>query len=78
MRSELNISNEEHREVLEELGVEDPELLNPSKKRSRENLVRLTGYRKALERMVCCGSVSLVEILRLILGTKLQLVIYYK
>jgi len=52
MRSELNISNEEHREVLEELGVEDPELLNPSKKRSRENLVRLTGYRKALERMV--------------------------
>ncbi|MGC1396055.1 MAG: cyclic nucleotide-binding domain-containing protein [Coleofasciculaceae cyanobacterium] len=52
MRSELNISNEEHREVLEELGVEDPELLNPSKKRSRENLVRLTGYRKALERIV--------------------------
>lgn len=52
MRSELNISNEEHRQVLEELGVEDPELLNPSKQRSRENLVRLTGYRKALERMV--------------------------
>ncbi len=52
MRSELNISNEEHREVLEELGVEDPELLNPSKQRSRENSVRLTGYRKALERMV--------------------------
>lgn len=52
MRSELNISNEEHREVLEELGIEDPELLNPSKQRSRENSVRLTGYRKALERMV--------------------------
>ena len=52
MRSELDISNEEHRQVLEELGVEDPELLNPSKQRSRENLVRLTGYRKALERMV--------------------------
>lgn len=52
MRTELNISNEEHREVLEELGIEDPELLNPSKKRNRENLVRLTGYRKALERMI--------------------------
>ncbi|MGB8699618.1 MAG: cyclic nucleotide-binding domain-containing protein [Thermosynechococcaceae cyanobacterium] len=52
MRAELDISEEEHRQVLEELGVEDPELLDPTQKRSRENLVRLTGYRKALERMV--------------------------
>jgi Cyclic nucleotide-binding domain/4Fe-4S binding domain len=52
MRSELDISEEEHRAVLEELGVEDPELLDPNQKRSRENLVRLTGYRKALERML--------------------------
>jgi Cyclic nucleotide-binding domain/4Fe-4S binding domain len=52
MRAELDISDEEHRVVLEELGVEDPELLDPNQQRSRENLVRLTGYRKALERML--------------------------
>jgi Cyclic nucleotide-binding domain/4Fe-4S binding domain len=52
MRTELDLSEEEHRVVLEELGVEDPQLLDPSQQRSRENLVRLTGYRKALERML--------------------------
>jgi Cyclic nucleotide-binding domain/4Fe-4S binding domain len=52
MRAELDISEDEHRVVLTELGVEDPELLNPTHQRSRENLVRLTGYRKALERML--------------------------
>lgn len=52
MRQELDISNEEHRVVLEELGVEDPELLNPTKKRTLENSVRLHGYRKALDRMI--------------------------
>jgi Cyclic nucleotide-binding domain len=52
MRAELDISEDEHRVVLEELGVEDPELLDPTHQRSRENLVRLTGYRKALERVL--------------------------
>lgn len=52
MRQELDISDEEHRIVLEELGVEDPELLNPTKKRTLENSVRLNGYRKALERAI--------------------------
>jgi hypothetical protein len=52
MRAELDISEDEHRVVLEELGVEDPELLDPTQQRSRENLVRLTGYRKALERVL--------------------------
>jgi len=52
LRSELDISEQEHREVLAELGVEDPELLNPTKLRNRENLVRLTGYQKALERLL--------------------------
>jgi Cyclic nucleotide-binding domain/4Fe-4S binding domain len=50
MRAELAISDEEHRLVLEELGVEDPQLLDPHRQRSLENQVRLTGYRKALER----------------------------
>ncbi|MBW4623073.1 MAG: Crp/Fnr family transcriptional regulator [Cyanosarcina radialis HA8281-LM2] len=52
LRSELDISDEEHRTTLTELGVEDPELLDPHRLRNRENLVRLTGYRKSLERLV--------------------------
>lgn len=52
MRIELDISDEEHRQVLAELGVEDPELFNPQLQHTKENLVRLTGYRKALERIL--------------------------
>ncbi|WP_088890380.1 cyclic nucleotide-binding domain-containing protein [Leptolyngbya ohadii] len=52
MRQELGISDEEHRDVLEELGVEDPELLNPNRKRSLENQIRLSGYQKSLERFM--------------------------
>lgn len=52
MRQELGISDDEHREVLEELGVEDPELLNPDRKWSLENQIRLNGYQKSLERLM--------------------------
>jgi hypothetical protein len=52
LRHELGITADEHREVLEELGIEDPELLNPDLKRSLENQIRLTGYRKSLERLM--------------------------
>ncbi|BAQ63602.1 cyclic nucleotide-binding domain-containing protein [Geminocystis sp. NIES-3709] len=52
LRSELSITDDEHRTILTELGVEDPSLLDPSKLHSVENSVRLTGYRKALERML--------------------------
>lgn len=52
MRRELNISDDEHREVLEELGIEDPELLNPARQRSLENQIRLSGYQKSLERLL--------------------------
>ncbi|WP_026080050.1 cyclic nucleotide-binding domain-containing protein [Spirulina subsalsa] len=52
MRQELGITDEEHRIVLEELGIEDPELLNPDRQRSLENQIRLTGYRKSLERLL--------------------------
>ncbi len=52
LRQELGITDDEHREVLEELGVEDPELLNPDRQRSLENQIRLTGYRKSLERLM--------------------------
>jgi len=52
MRLELGITDDEHQNVLEELGVEDPQLLNPDRQRNLENQVRLSGYRKALERLI--------------------------
>ncbi|UBF30300.1 cyclic nucleotide-binding domain-containing protein (plasmid) [Kovacikia minuta CCNUW1] len=52
MRQELGISDDEHREVLEELGIEDPELLNPNRQRTLENQIRLSGYQKSLERLM--------------------------
>ncbi|ELR97120.1 cyclic nucleotide-binding domain-containing protein [Gloeocapsa sp. PCC 73106] len=52
MRIELDVTEEEHRQILIELGVEDPQLLEPNRLKDRENLVRLNGYRKALERII--------------------------
>lgn len=52
MRRELGITDDEHRQLLEELGVEDPELLNPNRRRSLEEQVRLSGYRRSLERLL--------------------------
>ncbi len=52
LRQELGITDDEHRLVLEELGVEDPELLDPDRQRSLENQVRLSGYQKSLERLM--------------------------
>jgi CRP-like cAMP-binding protein len=56
MRQELNITDDEHRVVLDELGIEDPELLNPNRQRSLENQIRLSGYRKSLERLILLQS----------------------
>ncbi len=52
MRRELGISDDEHRQLLEELGVEDPSLLDPVQRRSLENQIRLSGYRRSLERLM--------------------------
>jgi CRP-like cAMP-binding protein len=52
MRQAIGITDDEHRIVLEELGIEDPELLNPNRQRSLENQIRLSGYRKSLERLM--------------------------
>ncbi|NJR21547.1 MAG: cyclic nucleotide-binding domain-containing protein [Richelia sp. CSU_2_1] len=52
MRQELGISDDEHRIVLDELGIEDPQLLDPNRQRSLENQIRLSGYRKSLERLM--------------------------
>ncbi|WP_009631068.1 cyclic nucleotide-binding domain-containing protein [Synechocystis sp. PCC 7509] len=56
MRQELGITDDEHRIVLEELGIEDPELLSPNRQRSLENQIRLSGYRKSLERLMLLQS----------------------
>ena len=52
MRQELDISDKEHLTVLTELGVEDPDLLDPSKQRTREDQVRLQSYRDQIASMV--------------------------
>lgn len=52
MRQELEISDQEHLTVLTELGVEDPDLLDPSKQRTRENAVRLQSFRDQIRSMV--------------------------
>jgi CRP-like cAMP-binding protein/uncharacterized protein YneF (UPF0154 family) len=52
LRQELGVTEDEHRQVLEELGIEDPELLNPTRQRSLENQIRLTGYQRSLERLM--------------------------
>jgi hypothetical protein len=52
MRQELGITDDEHQQVLEELGIEEPELLDPNHQRSLENQVRLGGYRQCLERLM--------------------------
>lgn len=52
MRQELGISDDEHRDVLEELGIEDPELLDPDRQWTLENQIRLNGYQKSLERLM--------------------------
>jgi hypothetical protein len=52
LRLQLNLTDDEHRTIIEELGIEQPDLLNPEKLHTVENTVRLTGYRKALERML--------------------------
>jgi hypothetical protein len=52
MRQELGITDDEHRQLLDELGVEDPGLLDPGQRRSLEEQVRLSGYRRSLERLM--------------------------
>ena len=56
VRRELDISDDEHEQLLEELGVEDPALLDPGARRSLENQIRLSGYRRSLERLIALQS----------------------
>ncbi|MFM7677031.1 MAG: cyclic nucleotide-binding domain-containing protein [Synechococcus sp.] len=52
LRRELDIGEEMHQQVLDALGVEDPGLLDPDQRRSLEDQIRLSGYRKSLERLL--------------------------
>ncbi len=48
LRRELDISDNDHHTILTDLGVENPDLLNPAKQRSREDWLRLKSYRERL------------------------------
>lgn len=52
MRRELGITDDEHVQLLDELGVEDPALLDPDQRRSLEDQIRLSGFRKSLDRLL--------------------------
>ena len=49
IRLELGVKEEEHFAALNELSVETPDLLDPTKHRSRENQLRIASYQQALE-----------------------------
>ena len=49
LRRELAISDDEHHKVLVDLGIENPDLLDPNKQRSHEDWLRLESYREIVE-----------------------------
>lgn len=52
IRQELNIKDEDHFAVLTELSSVEPDLLDPKKRRTRENQLRIESYRQALASML--------------------------
>jgi CRP-like cAMP-binding protein len=63
LRQKLEITEHEHHTILQELGVEDPSLFNPTRLVTVENQLRLSAYRQFLELLL----IELVES-----GTSLQ------
>ncbi len=49
MREELEITTDEHYKILDNLGIENPDLLNPAVQRNREDRLRLESYQRYLE-----------------------------
>lgn len=49
IRAELQVTTEEHYQILTNLGIENPALLDPSIQRSREDQLRLDSYQRGLE-----------------------------
>ncbi|MDX2244730.1 MAG: cyclic nucleotide-binding domain-containing protein [Leptolyngbyaceae cyanobacterium bins.302] len=52
IRQELNIKDEDHFALLTELGSVEPDLMDPKKRRTRENQLRIESYRQALASML--------------------------
>jgi hypothetical protein len=52
MRQELGISESEHLQAITELGIEDPDLFNPQQTRTKENQLRLQGFRQQIRGLV--------------------------
>ncbi|MEZ4324652.1 MAG: cyclic nucleotide-binding domain-containing protein [Polyangiales bacterium] len=52
LREQMEVSEDEHAEILAELGIEDAQLLGAEEARSVENRLRLDGFREALERVL--------------------------
>ncbi|MUG95303.1 hypothetical protein F7734_24235 [Scytonema sp. UIC 10036] len=52
LRKQLNVTDEEHYNTIAELGVENPSLLDPQKRLSRENKLRIESYRYALDLLI--------------------------
>ncbi|MFB2895415.1 FAD-binding oxidoreductase [Aerosakkonemataceae cyanobacterium BLCC-F50] len=48
LRQKLSISESEHYTILTELGIENPDLLDPNQKRNREHQLRISNYCHAL------------------------------
>lgn len=51
MRRELEITDKEHGDCLAAVGIDDPDLLNPSRQQNREDWLRLEGYRLVLDKV---------------------------
>ncbi len=49
LRQQLDISDTEHQSLIQELGIGDPSLLDPDHAASREQRLRIQGYRQSLE-----------------------------
>ncbi len=49
IRTELQVTTEEHYQILNNLGIENPALLDPTVQRSREDQLRLDSYQRGLE-----------------------------
>lgn len=52
VREELQITAEEHYGILQNVGIENPSLLDPTVQRSREDQLRLDSYQRGLESLL--------------------------
>jgi pSer/pThr/pTyr-binding forkhead associated (FHA) protein len=73
IRTELKISEEDHYQMLAELGIEDPQLLDPDVQRSQEDRLRLDGYRRGLELLLMESIASNIPVAAAIEGKMPQI-----